>query len=320
MSSTDGPRETRQRAFQFLVRDGSPRPFKGAHHNLSPEPCILLTDSLTARAPDRRARLARDDERLPRRRRRMTFGPDHLDLIAVLQLRQDRRNASVDLGADRRIADLGVDGVSKVDRRRAARKRNESALRREAKDLILKQLQARVLQKLLRTVAVREQFERFLQPSKGAAFLGELFSSRSADRILVERVGRDAEAGDFVHLGGSYLQFDPLMTGSDHRRVNGVIVVLLWRGDVILETARHVRPFGVNDAERPITILNFADNDAKAEDIRKLLKGDGFALHLAPHRIGSFLAACDGRLNASRRELLQQLLFNALDDAAILCA
>ncbi len=99
----------------------------------------------------------------------MALGADDLHLVAVLQLRQHRRDAAVDLGADRRVAELGVDRISEVDRRRAARQGDEPALGREAEDLILEQFEPRMFEKLLGTVAMGEQIERLLQPAEGAA-------------------------------------------------------------------------------------------------------------------------------------------------------
>ena len=65
---------------------------------------------------------------------------------------------------------------------------------------------------------------------------------------------RDAVFGDVVHFAGADLQFDALLAGADHGRVDRAIVVLLRRRDVILEPARHDRPGRVHDAERLIAI------------------------------------------------------------------
>ena len=48
-------------------------------------------------------------------------------LVAVVQFRDQRRDAAVDLRADRRIADVGMDRIGEVDRRRAARAARSAA-------------------------------------------------------------------------------------------------------------------------------------------------------------------------------------------------
>ena len=82
------------------------------------------------------------------------FGADDLDLVAVLQLGQQRHDAAVDLAADAGVADVGVDRIGEIDRRRAARQRDQPALRREAEDLVLEQLELGVLEELLGRVAL----------------------------------------------------------------------------------------------------------------------------------------------------------------------
>ncbi len=176
-----------------------------------------------------------------------------------------------------------------------------------------------MLQKLLGAVAMGEHLQRVLKPAEGAAFLGEFLAALDAP-VLVERVSRDAETRDLVHLRGSDLQFDALVAGTDHRRMQRAIVVLLGRRDIVLEPPRNARPFRMHDAQRAVAVLHLADDDAETENIRQLLEGDGFSLHLAPHGVGRFLAPGHRRLYAARREFLGELLFDALDDAAVLGA
>ena len=71
-------------------------------------------------------------------------------LVAVAQRRDQRRDAAVDLGADGRIADVGVDGIGEVDRGRAARQRDQAPLGREAEHLVLEQFELGVLEELFR--------------------------------------------------------------------------------------------------------------------------------------------------------------------------
>jgi hypothetical protein len=64
-----------------------------------------------------------------------------------------------------------MDGIGEVDGRGAARQRDQPALRGEAEDLILEQLQPRVLEEILRIVAFRKRLDRLAQPGIGVGVL-----------------------------------------------------------------------------------------------------------------------------------------------------
>ena len=101
-------------------------------------------------APDRGSRLSGDDERFPGRGRGLAVRGKHLDLVAVAQFGDERRQAAIDLAAHHAVAELGMDRIGEVDRRRAARQRDQAPLRREAEDLVVEQLELGVLEKFLR--------------------------------------------------------------------------------------------------------------------------------------------------------------------------
>ncbi len=126
----------------------------------------------------------------------------------------------------------------------------------------------------------------------------------------------DAVFGDLRHVAGADLQFDALLAGPDHRGVDRAVVVLLRRRNVILETARHDRPRGVDDTERLITLRDGADDDAEAENIRELLETDSLALHLAPDRVRALAAAQHFDVDAAVAELSCELLLDLADPAA----
>src|SRR6266516_2616044 len=102
------------------------------------EPGILLAHRGPRRTPDRRARLAGDHDRFPCRRwRELRPRSQDLDLVAIGELGDQRRDLAVDLAADRGVADVGMDRVGEIDRRRLARQRDQLALRREAEHLVV---------------------------------------------------------------------------------------------------------------------------------------------------------------------------------------
>ena len=189
--------------------------------------------------------------RLPGGRRHLPGRPGDLDLVAVVQLGQQRDDAAVHLAAHRRIADVGMNRIGEIDRCRPPRQRDQPALRREAEDLVVEQLELGVLQELLGAVAFRQRLHGAAQPLIGPALAGQR-GFVAAATVLVERMGRDAVFGDPVHLLGADLQFDALAARADHGGVQRAIVVLLGRRDVVLEPPRHARPGGVDDAEHRV--------------------------------------------------------------------
>ena len=134
-----------------------------------------------------------------RRRRGLRLRGDDLDLVAVAELRDQRRDLAVDLAPTARVADVGVDRIGEVDRRRAARQRDQLALGREAEHLVVEQLELGVLEELFRVGAFRQQLDGAAQPGIGVG-LPRQHLGRRADAVLVERVRGDAVFGDLVHL------------------------------------------------------------------------------------------------------------------------
>ena len=159
---------------------------------------------------------------------------DDLDLVAILKFGQKRRMQAVDLGADRGIADIGMDRIGEIDRRRAARQRDQAPLRREAEHLIVKQFELGVLQKLLGRIAFGEHFDGPPQPLIGPALAGQSLAVGDA-AVLVERMRGNAVARDVLHRLRAHLKLDPLPAGADDSRMDRLIIVLLRRRNIILE-------------------------------------------------------------------------------------
>jgi hypothetical protein len=49
----------------------------------------------------------------------------------------------------------------------------------------------------------------------------------------------------------------------------------------------------VDDAERPIAVVDRVDDDPEAKNVGELFEGDRFALHLVPDRVGPLLPSLD---------------------------
>ena len=114
-------RQPRQRALEFCVAEFAPGSLERAFDDLPTEAAVLRFRRLARRAANRGAGASRDDETVPGGRRRAALRTHDQHFVAVVQGRNQRRDAAVDFRADRGIADIGVHGIGEIDRGRAAR-------------------------------------------------------------------------------------------------------------------------------------------------------------------------------------------------------
>ena len=135
----------------------------------------------------------------------------------------------------------------------------------------MKQLEFGVLQKFFWIGALGEQFDSAAKPCVGARFAHQLLCRR-AEAVFIERVRGDAIFRNLIHVEGTDLQLDALLARPDHGGVDRAVVVLLGRGGVILEPARHHRPGRVNYPERLVALGNGLYDHTEAEDVRELLE------------------------------------------------
>ena len=126
-----------------------------------------------------------------------------LDDVAVLEAGAQRHHAPVDARADALVADVGVNRVGEVDRRRALRQHLHRAARRERIDLFGIEIDLQVRQELLRIAHFLLPLEQLPQP------LEVLLVALGADAaFLVFPVRGDAFFGEPVHLLGADLHFE----------------------------------------------------------------------------------------------------------------
>ena len=141
---------------------------------------ILVAHRVARGAADGVARLAGDDDRFPGGGRRgLRLRGQDLHLVAVLQRRAERADLAVDLGADRHIADVGMHRIGEIDRRRAARQRDQLAFRREAEHLVVEQFELGVLQKFFRIGAFGQKLDGAAQPAHRRSIRATAFRSAS---------------------------------------------------------------------------------------------------------------------------------------------
>ena len=156
--------------------------------------------------PDLLAGVAGPDDVQPVARRSvLALGRDDLDDVAVLEPVVERDEPVVDLGADAAMADVGVDPVGEVERRRAGRQVLDVAARGEHEDLVLEDVELDPLDELGRVGDLALPVHELAQPGE----LGVVLAIGPA-AFLVAPVGGDADLADLVHRVGPDLDLERL--------------------------------------------------------------------------------------------------------------
>ena len=173
---------------------------------------------------------------------------------------------------------------------------------------------------------MREELEdlsfRTLDPEAHAVVMQRLDSLAERNRNLIgeieSQLSKNLENnGLTAHVFGADLQFDALVAGTDHGGVDGTIIVLFRRRDVVLEAAGYHRPCGVHDAERAVTGLDVAHDHAESEDVGQLFETDRFAFHLGPDRKRLLAPAEDMRGQPVVLQVFGELAFDFADQVAV---
>src|SRR6266508_1706099 len=175
--------------------------------DLDRPPVLGLADELA----DPRLSAARLHEGEPVLRRVRVRRGEDLDRVAVLELVAERDELPVHLRPDGVLADLGVDGVREVHRRRAARQALHRPLRREDEDLVREEVHLHGLEELAGVDDVLLELDELAQPSDRLRVLlrERLATLPVAPLLLVRPVRGDAFLGDPVHLQGPDLHLHP---------------------------------------------------------------------------------------------------------------
>ena len=159
---------------------------------------------------------------------------------------RERRYRTVDLGADAVVADLGMDSVGKVERRRTGTKRHDLTLGRKDKDLLIKEVDLQRMQVFLGVgdLVRRSPIERMFEPvNLVIQTLGIIgLRRRRSARFLIQPVGGNAVLGLLMHLIGSNLNLERTGCGADNRRMERLVVIDLRHGDIVFKATRHGVP------------------------------------------------------------------------------
>jgi len=86
----------------------------------------------------------------------------------------------------------------------------------------------------------------------------------------------------FIHFIGANLDFNDLSLWADHGSMQGLVVITLGHGDVIIELTRYGRPKRVHQSQYAVTTGYVIDKNPHCPDIKQLMKIQTLALHLPP--------------------------------------
>src|SRR5438094_4848783 len=197
----------------------------------------------------------------------------HLDDVAVLQRIVERYHAAVRLGADTAVADFGVDPVGEVNRRRPGGQGEHVALGGEDEHLVPEDVDLDRVDEFLGVEHLLLPVDQLPQPGKPLVHLSIVLAAA----FLVRPVRCHSPLGGAMHLLGANLDFHRLAAVADHGRVQRLIAVGLWHGDVILEAARDGLPERVDDAQRAVAIFDRVGGDSDGRHVVDLIK-------VLPHR------------------------------------
>ena len=192
-----------------------------------------------------------------------------LDDVAVAQLGAERDDAAVDLRADGRVADLGVDRIGEVDGAGILGQDDDLALGGEGVDLFRVQVDFERRHELVGVGHLLLPFHELAHPGEALLVLG-------GDGVagLVLPVRGDSLFGDLVHVLGAHLDLKLVAAGSDQRGVQRLVLVGPRHGDEVLDAAGNGRPLAVQEAEDgPAIGLSLAD-DAHGQQVVHLVDGD----------------------------------------------
>src|SRR5215213_6361755 len=222
--------------------------------------------------------------------------------VARLQLVVEWHDLPVHLRADAPVADVGVDRVREVERRRAGGEVLHLALRREDEDLVLEEVDLQRLQELLRLLLALG-LEQLAQPRH---LLPLRVLVRPRRGFLVEHVRCHAVLGQLVHVRGPDLDLERPALGPDHGRVQGLVEVRLRGRNEVLEPARQRLPDRVDDADRAVAVLDRVHDHAHGGEVVDLVELAALLGHLRIDRVEVLGPAGDRRLDPDLLELARE--------------
>ena len=183
---------------------------------------------------NRRPRLGRNDKSHPVGIRLGAAAGNDLDRLAVLQLRSQWHEMSIDLCGHAAISDGGMYRISEVDRGRALGQRHDVAGRRKHINLVGKQVYLDAFEKLFRTAGLLN-LDKVGEPLPCPPLR---CCARLVLRFVLPVCG-NAGFGHPVHLHGANLHFERQSFGAEQGCMQRLITVDTRNGYVVFESTRH---------------------------------------------------------------------------------
>src|SRR5690606_29676166 len=225
-----------------------------------------------------------------------------LDDLGVLELVVQRDHLAVHGCADALVADLGMDAIGEVDRRRAVGQLDDVPGRRETVDHVLEDIR---LERFDEFLGIRNFVVPVHELSQPGDFGFEALIALRA--FLVAPVGGDTVFGDLVHLIGADLDLDRMRLRPDDGRMEALVHALLRRRDVVVDLAGNRVPLAVYQAKDAVAVLHRVHENTDADNIIDLLERPVLAVHLPVDRVDVLLAAVHLGLDVRAAQQLVQL-------------
>ncbi len=210
----------------------------------------------------------------------------------------ERDDPTVDLGAPAAIANLGMDGIGKIQRRGTTGQIYDLRLRREYIDMGGLELRLEPFEKIPVVLALVQQLHPLAHPDQAV-----LEGSIRALALLVGPVGGHAQLSVTMHVPGADLHLQGLVIWPHHGRVQGLIHVALGGSNVVVELLGDVPPEAMDQPQGGIAIRYAIDQNPHRSQIEDLFYVHALALHLSPDAIDVLWTSSDVGTHPSLVEL-----------------
>ena len=192
------------------------------------------------------------------------------------------------------MADIGMHGVSEVDRRRARRQFDNAPFRRENVNLIREEIGFNALDKFKRATCTLLQLQQALHPALGADLRG---GAAFAAVLFISPVRRDTHFRHLIHVFGTNLHLNRNAVRANHGGVQRLISVRFWNGDVIFDAPRTWLVQAMHLPQHAVAGVRVVDDDAERVDIHDRVETLLFEHHFAVDRVQMLFATADAARN-----------------------
>ena len=222
---------------------------------------------------------------------------NNFDLIAHLQLVGERHDAAANFGADAAMADIAVNMIGKVQRRRPRRQVHHVAFRRKDIHPVVEDLAAHFVEHLAGVGHLFLPGNQLTQPGD-AVFIAAAAAGAGSRALFVLPVCGHAQLGVFMHLPGADLNLHRLAARPQHHGMDRLVTVGFRVGHVVVEFIRQMAVVSMDDPQRGIAILQTLSHNTHRANVKQLVESEVFFLHFAPDTVDMLRPAIDFRLDA----------------------